>query len=80
MDILARLELRSRESDLLVEQQGELEAELTREGQLTLTTAESEAPAPAVKRSHADRQFLIRLQTFMHLLKKKMKEAELGEF
>ncbi|GAQ84338.1 hypothetical protein KFL_001850130 [Klebsormidium nitens] len=41
-DAMARLELLSRENDLLVDQQRELEAELSRaQGQLTTTTAEN---------------------------------------
>lgn len=41
--MLPRLELLSKENDLLVEQQRELEAELSRaQGQLTSMTAESE--------------------------------------
>lgn len=42
-DVLKRLDMLSRENDLLVEQQGEVETELSRaQRQLTVTTSESE--------------------------------------
>jgi hypothetical protein len=74
------LELLSQENDLLVEQQGELEAEVSRaQGQLTLTTAESEAPAPAVENFLRGLRFG-KLQAFYASRQRKMEEVQFGVF